>query len=78
VRRIAWVSVGVAVGLGLAFAAYRRVAKAKRAALEAVSPEGLARGFDRAWTSVNAFADEVQEAAHQREAELRRTLLATD
>jgi hypothetical protein len=73
-RRLFW----VAVGLGLAFLIYRRLEQAKRAAQEAVSPEGLARGLENAWTALNNVADEVQAAARLREAELRRTLLQTD
>jgi hypothetical protein len=77
-RRLAWVAFGAALGAGLAYAAYRRYQAAKKAALEAVSPDGIGRAVDRALVAAGEFADDVRRASAQREAELRRTLLQTD
>ncbi|MDR2347212.1 MAG: hypothetical protein LBD90_01050, partial [Bifidobacteriaceae bacterium] len=74
-RRLVWVAVGVGLGAGLAFVAWRRLEAAKRSALDALSPEGVARGVDRAVLGARDFAEQVRAAAREREAELRRSLL---
>jgi hypothetical protein len=70
-----WVTVGLGLGVGLAFVAYRRLEAAKKAARDAVSPDGIGRALDRAVVAASGWADEVRQAAGEREAELRRTLL---
>ncbi|MDR2252642.1 MAG: hypothetical protein LBD97_02070 [Bifidobacteriaceae bacterium] len=77
-RRLAWVAFGATLGVGTVIWAWRRLEAAKRAARDAVSPEGISRGVDRVVAAVTGFAGEVGEAAHQREAELRRTLLQSE
>ncbi|MDR2380496.1 MAG: hypothetical protein LBE08_04870 [Bifidobacteriaceae bacterium] len=77
-RRLVWLTLGVGLGVGAAFWAYRRLEAAKRAAREAVTPEGLTRGIDKAVALASGLADEISAAAKEREAELRRTLLQED
>jgi hypothetical protein len=78
VRRIWWAGLGVTLGIGLgvtlAYLAYRRFDTVRRAA----SPEGVAKRIDQAVSAVSDIRDEIRDAAAAREAELRQALLKAD
>ncbi|MDR1392514.1 MAG: hypothetical protein LBJ62_00865 [Bifidobacteriaceae bacterium] len=77
-RRLVWIGIGVALGVGLALAAYSRLNAAKKAASQAISPDGLARGLDRAVALASELLGEISQSARQRETELRRVLLRNE
>ncbi|MDR1824192.1 MAG: hypothetical protein LBR27_02460 [Bifidobacteriaceae bacterium] len=70
-RRLLWAASGVALGAAAAL----HVAKRLRAVQDAATPEGVARGVDKAVTGARSLWQEVRTAAAEREADLRAALL---